>query len=88
MLKTWSVRPAGDAVSLCDSIKREVLRTLQRKDLLVRMHNRRVCGDWSPEDIVRVGEVHDDDLVGFIDLFPDTDEMVGFQRKSLRWCRQ
>ena len=47
------------------------------------MHNGGVGGDWSPEDIVGVGQVHDDDLVGFIDLFPDTDEMVGLQRESL-----
>lgn len=58
-------------------------RTLQGEYFLVGMHNSRVGGDWSPEDIVGVGQVHDDDLVGFIDLFPDTDEMVGLQRESL-----
>ena len=41
------------------------------------VHNCGVGGDWSPEDIVGVGEIDDDDLVGFIDLFPDTDEVVG-----------
>ncbi len=53
-------------------------RTSQSKNLLVRVHNGRVCRDWSPEDIVGIGEVNDDDLVSLIDLFPHTDEMVGF----------
>ena len=52
-------------------------RTLQSKDLLMRVHNGRVGGDWSPEDIVGIGEVYDDDLVGLVDLFPDTNEVVG-----------
>ena len=43
----------------------------------MRVHDGRVRGDWSPENIVGVGEVDDDDLVGFIDLFPDTDKVVG-----------
>ena len=47
------------------------------------VHNGGVRSDWSPEDIVGVGEVHDDDLVGFIDLFPDTDEVVGLQCEGL-----
>ena len=45
-------------------------RTLQSKDLLMRVHNGRVGGDWSPEDIVGIGEVDDYDLVGLVDLLP------------------
>ena len=52
-------------------------RTLQSKNLLMRMHNGRVGRNWSPEDIVCIGEVYDDDLVGVVDLFPYTDEVVG-----------
>ena len=43
----------------------------------MRVHNGRVCRDRSPEDIVGVGKVYNDDLVGIVDLFPDTDEVVG-----------
>ena len=42
----------------------------------MRMHDGRVGGDWSPEDIVGIGEVYYDDLIGIVDLFPDTDEVV------------
>ena len=42
----------------------------------MRMHDGRVGGDWSPEDIVGIGEVDDYDLVGLVDLFPYTDEVV------------
>ncbi len=40
------------------------------------VHNGRVGGDWSPEDIVGICEVDDDDLVGVVDLLADTDEVV------------
>ena len=41
------------------------------------MHNGRVCRDWSPDNIVGIGKVYDDDLVGFVDLLPNADEVVG-----------
>jgi hypothetical protein len=40
------------------------------------MHDGRISTDWSPEDIVGVREVNDDDLILLIDLFAHTDEMV------------
>ena len=40
------------------------------------MHNSRVCRDGSPQDIVRVRKVDDDDLVLLVDLFTDTYEVV------------
>jgi hypothetical protein len=49
---------------------------LQCKNLLVGMHNGRIGTDWSPEDIVGVREVNDDDLILLIDLFAHTDKMV------------
>ena len=70
-------------MSECGYSYTQCARTLQGEYFLVWMHNGRVCGDWSSEDIVGVGQVHNDDLVGFIDLFPNTDEMVGLQRESL-----
>lgn len=42
------------------------------------VHNGRVGSDWSPEDIVGICKVYDDDLVGLIDLFAHADEVVGF----------
>lgn len=52
-------------------------RTSQSKNLLVRVHDGRVGGNWSPQDIVGIGEVDDDDLVGLIDFLPHTNEVVG-----------
>jgi hypothetical protein len=49
---------------------------LQCQDLLGGMHNGRIGTDWSPEDIVSVREVDDDDLILLVDLFAYTDEMV------------
>lgn len=43
----------------------------------MRMHDGRVGGDWSPEDIVGIGEVDDYDLVGLVDLLPHANEVVG-----------
>jgi hypothetical protein len=40
------------------------------------MHDGRIGTNWSPKDIVGVGEVDDDDLILLVDLFPQTDEMV------------
>ena len=47
------------------------------------MHDGGVGTDWPPEDIVGVGEVNDDDLILFIDLFAHTDKMVGLKGQSL-----
>ena len=58
-------------------------RTLQSQNLLVRMHNCRVGSDRSTEDIVRVREVNDDDLVLFIDPLSHTDEMVALKGQGL-----
>ena len=55
----------------------EAGRTLQREDLLVRVHNGRVGRDWSPEDIIGIREVYDDDLVGLVDLLAHANEVVG-----------
>lgn len=73
------MRPANwnEASEIVRTAGRENGRTLESKNLLVRMHNGRVGRYWPPEDIVRIGEVYDDDLVGFIDLFPNADEVVG-----------
>jgi hypothetical protein len=43
------------------------------------MHDGRIGANWSPEDIVGVGEVDDYDLILLINLFAHTDEMVGFE---------
>jgi hypothetical protein len=61
-----------------------MLRTLQRQDLLLGMHDGRVGRDRSPQDIVRVGEVDDDYLVLVINLFSYTDEAVRLESQCLR----
>lgn len=43
------------------------------------MHDGGISTDWSPEDIVGVGKVNDDDLILLIDLFAHTDKMVGLK---------
>ena len=55
--------------------------TLQSQDFLVRMHNSRIRRDWSPQDVVGIRQVHNDNLILLIDLLPDTDEMVALERK-------
>ena len=57
--------------------------TFKSQNLLLGVHNRRVGGDWSTENIVGVGQVDNDDLVLFVYFFPDTDEMVGFKSQCL-----
>ena len=42
----------------------------------MRVHNGRIGRDWSPENIIGIRKVDDDDLVGLVDLFPYTDEVV------------
>jgi hypothetical protein len=49
----------------------------------VRVHDGRVCGDGTPEDIVGFRKVDDDDLILLIDLFSYTNKAVGFKRQSL-----
>jgi len=49
----------------------------------VGMHDRRVCGDWSTQNIIGVVQVDNDDLVLFVDFLPHTDEMVGFKGQCL-----
>jgi hypothetical protein len=58
--------------------------TLQCQDLLVRVHDGRVGGDGAAEDIIRISKVDDHDLVLLIDLFPNANEAVGFERKGLK----
>ena len=58
-------------------------RTLESQNLLVGVHNGRVGGDWSTQNIVGVGQVDDDDLVLFVEFLPHTNEMVGFQSQCL-----
>ncbi len=43
------------------------------------MHDGRIGTNWSPEDIIGVGEVNDYDLILLINLFAHTDKMVGFE---------
>ena len=57
--------------------------TLQSQDFLVRMHNSRIRRDWSPQHIIGIGEVDNYNLVLFVDLFSNTNEVVRFQRQSL-----
>jgi hypothetical protein len=58
-------------------------RTLERKYLLARVHNGRVGSDGSPEDIVALAQIDDDDLVLFVDLFANANEAVGLERQRL-----
>ena len=48
------------------------------------MHYGRVCGNWTTEKTVGIGEIDYDDLVSFVDFFPHTDEMVRFQSQGLQ----
>ncbi len=60
--------------------KRNVkLRTLESKNFLMRVHDSRVRRDWSTHDIVGISKVDNDDLVLFIDFFPNTNEVVGLE---------
>ena len=47
------------------------------------MHDRRVSRYRSPEDIIGVSKVDDDNLALLINFFTDTYEMVWFQSQSL-----
>lgn len=77
MLKIWSVRPARFAqVDISHYATNTKQLTFQCKDLLARMHNCTVGSNRSPQDIVGIGKVDNDDLVLFIDLFSHAYEMV------------
>lgn len=47
------------------------------------MHDSTIGGNGSPENIVGIGEVNNDDLVLFVDLFAYTYKVVGFESQSL-----
>lgn len=65
-------------------VKRQrVLRTFKGQNLLVRVHNRGVGGDWSTQNIIGVVQVDNNHLVLFVDFLPHTDEMVGFEGQCL-----
>lgn len=61
---------------------------LEGEDALVRVHDHAVGRDGSSEDIVRVGEVNDDDLVLLPDLLADSNEAVRLERQRLPETRQ
>ena len=63
--------------------RKHAIRTFQSQNLLLRVHNRRVCGDWSTQNIIGVVQVDNDDLVLLVDFLPHTDEMVGFEGQCL-----
>ena len=52
------------------------------------VHNCGVGGDWSPEDIVGIGEVDDDDLVLLPDLLANGNGAVRLERQRLNETRQ
>jgi hypothetical protein len=68
--------PLGCIGRLISMSIRKDTHTLESENLLLGMHDSRVCCDGSPQDIVRVGEVDDNDLVLLIDLFTDTYEVI------------
>ena len=43
----------------------------------MRVHNGRIGRYWSPENIIGIRKVDDDDLVGLVDLLPHANEVVG-----------
>ena len=59
------------------------IHTFESQNLLVGVHNRGVCGNWSPQNIVCIVQVDNDDLVLLVDLLPHADEMVGFEGQCL-----
>lgn len=82
-LKICNVRPAryGEFVRFR---YRQGTRTLQREDLLARVHNCAVRCDGSPEDIVGIHEVDNNNLVLLSNLLSYTDEVVGLESEGLR----
>jgi hypothetical protein len=48
------------------------------------VHNGGIRGDRSSNDIISVGEVHDNDLILFPDFFTHTYEMVRLKRQGLK----
>ena len=82
ILNIWSVRPAIGWLALVQ-VTKPPPRTLQRENLLVWVHDRRVRRNWAAEDIVGVRKVDDDDLVLLIDLLSYTDEVVRFEGQTL-----
>jgi hypothetical protein len=78
------VRPAGAKVSNIQT--RTADDTSKGYNILLGgVHNGGFGGKWNggPRDIVVFGQVDDDSLVLAIDLFPNTYEVVGFQRQGL-----
>ena len=59
------------------------VRTFESQNLLMGMHNRRVCGDWPSQDIIRVCQIDNNDLVLLVEFLPHADEMVRFEGQSL-----
>ena len=59
------------------------MRTLQCKNLLVRVHDCRIRTNGATQDIVGVGKVYNHDLVLLANLFADTYEVVGFKCEGL-----
>ena len=90
MLNICSVRPAAHAIvslpapqSYAKARCGRVTHTFKSQNLLVGVHYRGVCGDWSTQNIIGVVQVDDNDLVLLVDLLPHTDEMVGFEGQCL-----
>ena len=77
MLKTCSVRPARETMRQMQCIVHLwSRRTLERENLLVRVHYGRVGRDWSPDDIIGICQVYDDDLVCLVDLLAHANEVI------------
>lgn len=84
MLKTCNVRPAvGRTVRPPQGCDKRSRHTFQCENLLVRVHNGRVGRDWSPQNIVGVCKVYDDNLVRLIDLLAHANEVVRLESKGL-----
>lgn len=83
MLKICSVRPADDEMSPEAGRETERGRTLQRKNLLLRVHDSRVGRDRPPHKVVGICQVDDDDLVLLIDLLSHTYEVITLKSQVL-----
>lgn len=60
-----------------------IARTFESQNLLLRVHNGGVRSNRSPEDIISVCKVDDNDLVLFVDFLAHANEMVAFERQGL-----
>jgi len=54
------------------------VRTSQSQNLLRRVHDSRVGGNGSSQDIVCLGKVDDDDLALFVYFLSNANEAIGF----------